>query len=201
MYFIWEQLGHVASWLQQGGNSNIILIGITAWYAILTHWIMKATHKQATAVLQPQLSIHPMVRQGEQTFHTLIVKNSGDRPIVFLDVRNSCHPDKRDSIVHNLHWDDQILPPGEDYKLKINFQKELEVIGVHESSCGFRTTIVVCDLSRQVAIEYEYLWVLGRFSCKSGMPWRVRFKYWIRPWGWRYHRVYHWVRERFKKSR
>ncbi len=191
--------GRFTWWLAQGQNAvamqvaaAVLVAVITGWYALLTHWIMKATHKQATAVLQPQLSIHPMVRQEGETFHTLLVQNSGDRPIVFLDVRNSCHPEGHKSIVHNPWWEDQILPPGENYKLEIDFSKELEKIGVPEGSCGFGTTLVVCDLGRQVVIQYEYLWVLGRFSCKTGMPWRIRFKYWMRPWRWRYHRVKGW---------
>jgi hypothetical protein len=112
---------------------------------------------------------------------------------VFLDVVISCYPHGHKPISHELRgWDDQILSSGDSAKLQLDFSEKLKALGIDESMCGFHATLVVSDLSRQVAIQYEYVWVLGRFSCKTGLPWRVRWRYKMRPWGWRYHRVKSW---------
>ena len=194
------QWGRFIWWLAQGNNATaiqavaaILVALITAWYAILTHWIMKATKKQASAALQPVLALHRLARAEGETFHTILMQNSSDRPVVFLDVVISCYPRGKRPLVHKLRWwDDQILSARNDAKLRLDFIKELTAMGVREDECGYVADLVVSDLSRQVAIRYSYVWVLGSFSCKAGLPWRVWLRYKIRPWGWRYHRAKRW---------
>jgi hypothetical protein len=151
---------------------------------------MKATAKQASAALQPELSLCRLGKSGDESFHTILIENKSDRPVVFLDVVISCHPMGHKAIVHKLRgWDDQILSAGNNAMLKLDFSEELTALRVDISMCGFGADIVVSDLSRQVAIQYDFVWVVGRFACKVGMPFRVRWRYRLRPWGWRYHRV------------
>jgi hypothetical protein len=190
MCFLWLQLGRFWHWVQEGGNSNIILVGITLIYVWLTGRIMKATTRQASGSLQPVLSLCRFAKSGDESFHTILIENKSDRPVVFLDVVISCHPMGHKAIVHNLRgWDDQILSTGDNARLKLDFSKELAALRIDISMCGFGADIVVSDLSRQVAIQYDFAWAVGRFACKVGMPFRVRWRYRLRPWGWRYHRV------------
>jgi hypothetical protein len=189
--------GRLTFWLTQGQNAaavqsiaGVLVVVVTAWYTILTHRIMRATAKQASAALQPELSLSRLVRSPGETFHTILIQNSSGRSVVFLDVVISCHPSGHRPIVYKLRgWDDQILTSGDDAKLRLDFSKELTAIPVDESACGFHAELVVSDLSRQVAIQYGYTWVIGRFACTAGLPWRVRWRYRMRPWGWRYYRL------------
>jgi hypothetical protein len=200
--------GRFTYWLAQGQNAAavqsiaaVLVLLVTAWYTFLTHWIMKATARQASAALQPELSLHRFVRAEGENFHTILIENSSGRPVVFLDVVISCHRHGHKAIIHKLRgYDDQILAVSENTKLKLDFSRELTAMHVHEDSCGYQAVLVVSDLSRQVAIEYDYTWVVGRFAGKAGMPWRVRWRYRMRPWGWRYNRVKYWFRDRFKKD-
>jgi hypothetical protein len=111
-----------------------------------------------------------------------------------MDVVVSRYPTGHGSIVHKLRgWDDQILAPGGNARLRLDFSEELAGLQLPEDACGYLADLVVSDLSRQVAIQYEYIWVLGRFSSKAGLPWRVRWRYRIRSLGWKYYRVRRWL--------
>jgi hypothetical protein len=163
---------------------------ITAWYAFVTRRIMKATAQQATAALQPVLTLSRLVDTLDESVPRVLIHNAGDRPVVFLDVVIGCHSSGHRSIVDKLRgWDDQILGPNENTELRLDFSKPLAEIGATQNECGFWLEIVVSDLGRQVVIQYDYVWVLGRFTCKIGLPWRVRWRYIARPWGWRYNRL------------
>jgi hypothetical protein len=94
----------------------------------------------------------------------------------------------------------EVAPDGGDTKLPMDFSRELKQKHIHEDSVGYQAVLVVSDLSRQVAIEYEFFWVVGRFTGKAGMPWRVRWRYRLRPWGWRYSRVKYCLRDHFNKE-
>jgi len=201
--------GRFTWWLAQGQNAVAIqavaaigVVFITLWYALLTHRIMKATGKQASAALQPVLSLRQLDDTSGDPFYTLLIENCSERPIVFLDVKTACYPGGHGPIVHRARqFDDQILTPGNNAQLHLDFSKELELIRVDKFMCGFVANLVVSDLSRQVAIQYEYIWVLERFSCTTGLPWRVRLRYKIRPWVARYYRLKTLVFERYKRPR
>src|SRR2546425_991587 len=101
--------GRFTWWLAQGQNAvavqvvaAFVLVGVTAWYTYLTHRVMKATGKQASAALQPLLSLKRLARSAGETFHTILIQNSSDRPVVFLDVVISCYPSGHRPIVHKL---------------------------------------------------------------------------------------------------
>ncbi|MCX6594558.1 MAG: hypothetical protein NTZ56_23850 [Acidobacteria bacterium] len=193
-----DEWGKFTAWLDAGHNAAAVHVVVavavvTAWYAYLTHRIMRATAKQPYAALQPEDPLCEFARAEEEKFHTILVENKSVRPVVFLDVVISCHPMGRESIVHKLRgWDDQILSAGDHAKLRLDFSKELAELGMSEDMCGFGADIVVSDLSRQVAIQYHFAWVVGLYDCKLGMPWNVRWRYRFRPWGWRYHRIKGW---------
>jgi hypothetical protein len=192
--------GRLTYWLAQGQNAVAMQVVaaalvalVTAWYTFLTHRIMKATARQASAALQPVLALSPLVRAPDETFSTLLVHNPSDRPIVFLDVHISCHPSGHRAIVQKRReWDDQILPPKEHFKLQLDFVKELVAINMPEDACGFYAEIVAADLSRQVAIRYS--WAKGHFFCTTGLPFHTWLRHKLRPWGWWYHRMKGWFR-------
>ncbi len=197
MDYLFTQAGRFWWWVQQGGNSSLVLVAITAWYVYLTHRIMKATARQATALLQPALSIVRLVKPDEEGKRCLLIQNLGSQPVVFLDVVVGCFPYGKPGIVRRLRgWDDIVLPAGKDAELDYDFSKDMGSIHVSPDACGYQALIVVSDLSRQVGGQYEYLPVLGRLSFTLGVPLRVRLRYMARPWGWRYHRL----KSRFAKK-
>ena len=150
---------------------------------------MKATGKQASAALQHVLAMYRFQRSTGETFHTILIRNSSDRPIVFLDVVISCYPMGRRPITLKLRgWDDQILSSGDSANLQLDFTKQLTALRIGEDACGYHAEIVVSDLSRQVAIQYGYTWVVGRFVCKNGLHLRVRWRYRLSNLRWRYYR-------------
>ena len=189
--------GRFTSWIAQGQNAvavqfiaSIILTVITAWYAFVTRSIMKATAQQASAALQPVIALSQIHKSLDDPIPTVLIQNPGERPVVFLDVLVACHPFGHKAIVHKHRgWDEQILAPGQDAELRLDFSQSLREIGVNKDSCGFHAELVVSDLSRKFVIQYDYIWVLGRFTCKLGLPWKVRWRYIVRPWGWRYNRL------------
>jgi hypothetical protein len=91
------RVGAAYIWLAQGQNAvtgqliaAVLVLFVTAWYTVLTHRIMKATAKQASAALQPELSLCRFARSPGETFHTILIQNSSGRSVVFLDVVISC---------------------------------------------------------------------------------------------------------------
>jgi hypothetical protein len=157
---------------------------------------MKASTRQATAMLQPNLSINNLIEHDRPSSRRhLYIKNQGTQPIVFLDFTIRCFPHGKKSIVQRkTALDDVILFVAGEYDLNFDFSTELAAIHVQDSSCGYRVLLVVSDLSRQVVIQYEYFPVLGRTQCTLGMPLRVRWKYRVRPWKWRYNRAKGWLK-------
>jgi hypothetical protein len=78
MSWIASQLGSFWYWVQQGGNSNIVLIGVTGVYVFFTHRIMHATVRQARAALHPALTIANFLFPNENSSHTLVIENRGN---------------------------------------------------------------------------------------------------------------------------
>jgi hypothetical protein len=73
-----------------------------------------------------------------------------------------------------------------------------EVPGARGQTPGLRSS-TSCHTFRATGIT-AYLENGGTIAGKAGMPWRVRWRYRLRPWGWRYNRVKYWLRDRFKKK-
>src|SRR6202021_2640922 len=125
--------GRFTYWLAQGQNAAaaqfiaaIILTVITAWYAFVTRRIMKATAQQASAALQPVLALSQIHKSLDDPIPTVLIQNPGERPVVFLDVLVTCHPSEHKAIVHKYRgWDEQILAPGENAELRLDFSKSL----------------------------------------------------------------------------
>lgn len=184
------------TWIQTGGNSNIVLIGITAWYAILTHRIMRATARQARAILQPSLNICRYGPVAGRTEKRLFIENLGAQAAVFLDVTVGCFPNGRKPIQRKLRgWDEIVLGAGKNVDLTYDFVEELGRIGVDDSLCGYQVSIIAADLSRQIGGRYTYLPVIGQLTYTTGVPFSVRLRYLLRPLNWQYNRI----RQRFTK--
>ena len=194
-----DELGRFWYWVQQGGNSNLVLIAVTICYVLLTHRIMKASVQQARALLQPALSVNVLLKgnQGSKSFIT--IKNIGNQSVVFLAVIVKCLPRMAVAIMHQKGWDDLVLPAGETTELEYDFRQELEQLGTSSDYCGYQVRLVVSDLSRQVVGEYEFLPVLGRLSYRTGFPLRVRLPYLVRKWKWAYYRFMQWA-ERMQET-
>jgi len=168
---------------------------VTAILAILTYYNVKATSRQARAMLQPALKI-------ETTFHdfqmgvagmrntgsteagkgVLELLNLGDHPVVLLDVTCSAHPFARPSIVKQVGWlDEQVVYPGELYRrvVPFDFTNELSEEVSRKVGAGYEFRVVASDLSREIFVTYILQPVVGRMTTLThqGVPWRVRLKY------------------------
>ena len=163
-----KMLERVWLWIQQGGNSSIVLIGVTTVYVFLTWRIMRATARQAATMLQPVLSFEQFteIEQGIANHNNVRIENQGNQPVVFLNVERSCYPHGHKAIVKRGWFEDYVLSARASINLSFDFRTELTDIHVDESYCGYSIVIVVSDLSRQVVAEYEFMPV-GRVCLMS----------------------------------
>lgn len=198
MHFLWLQLSRFWYWVQQGGNSNIVLIGVTAWYVLLTRRIMKATARQAAAMLQPVLTINGFIKSDEPNAKYIYVENAGSQPVVLIDLQISCYPHGRKPMTKSgVIFADYVLSATKQIELPYGFAKELNAIHVSEDMCGYQISIVVADLSRQVVAHYQYYPVMGHLTCTLGMPSSTQWRVLVRQWKWKYYGL----RSFFKKPK
>jgi hypothetical protein len=188
--YMWSLTERFWHWVQQDGNANIILIAVTAWYVILTRRIVKATARQAVSMMQPELSICGFQDRDKPDGKFVLVENTGDHPVVILDLEKTCFVHGRKSLTHSDScWMDAVIPPKKDRVFDYAFDQELQKRRIPEFLCAYSFDIVVGDLSRQVVSTYEYYPGTGQFICKLGMPWKVKFRHFRWQCKWRYHRA------------
>jgi hypothetical protein len=192
LYDLWLR---VFRWLSDNSaaHSTAILVFITGWYAILTYRMARAMNLQTRALVQPVLTIHIDVAEGE--FYPrgrFEVKNLGNQPATILDIRLEC----RLPNIINLHddhlmYERHIVPPGEGIAFAFDFLKRYEQIGVNTWSPGiatFNLEVVATDLSQQVVLTYRTYDYWSNLTVVKGMPLRVRWRFFsapFRPWYWR----------------
>jgi hypothetical protein len=188
----WLGLGQNATALQ--AIAAVLGTAVTILYAFLTYRIMKATIRQVHAALQPVVAIY---RHTSETnlIPTLMISNSGERPVVFLDVVISCVPRGHERLVRRLSaWDEQILAAGDHATLALDFSKHLTQFAIRQDSCALQARLVISDLSRQAVLQYNYAWVNADCSCKLGLPFQVRWHYLTSPFRYYYHRFKYWLK-------
>jgi hypothetical protein len=195
----WRQL---IAWLNEGQHATIVLVFITAFYAYLTYRMAKSAARQATAMLQPALKLEITFDIGEESGTGKIgISNLGSQPIVLQDVQ--IRYGGRVPLIRRFEGLDEfvIYPRALDHiEVPFDFTASLPAAFFQRGEAGYHLRVVASDLSRQVAATYEYFPVLRHETCRLGIPLRVRFRYFLKPLKWRYHRVHHWLRDRFRKS-
>ncbi len=192
MTLILSALRDAWNWIQQGGNSNIVLVAITAIYSFLTHRIMKATSLQAKAALQPSLEICRLKKNDDDARY-VYVKNRSHNPVIILDVTIIARPMEGAAIVRQLtQYDDQVVSQTIDFSYSLPSS-----MGLNDDSYGVEVLLTVCDMSRQIVVEYSFYPVTGNIHCYERYRVGVRFRRGIRPLRWRYFQMKHWYeRER-----
>lgn len=85
MKYILEQMGRPWQWVQQGGNSNIVLVVITAWYSWLTFRMLQWSTAQAREQLCPNLVLTITRSAKNPTEGHFAIENVGERHVSILD--------------------------------------------------------------------------------------------------------------------
>ena len=195
MHRLHEDWLWVWNWLTKEGASRatVILVFITAWYALLTYRMAKAMNRQTSAMIQPVLSIDFRFDNSDPYPRgNFSVKNLGAQPVLLLDMRMNS---KRDNIVAFEEYgmyERHIMPPADDISFRFDFTDKFQKEGFHSWSpgvCTYNLEVVASDLSEEVILAYR-CYAYGRFfSVKKGMPLRVRWKFVYAYFRQRYYRV------------
>jgi hypothetical protein len=86
-------------------------------------------------------------------------------------------------------WDEHILPPGQQLRPVFDFANHFKSQGVTVWSSGWQSyelRVTASDLSKSVVLTYSNLPVLAVSNVKSGLPWRIRWRYAKRSLRWCY---------------
>ncbi len=195
-----DELGTLYSWLNEGQHAMLVLLGITAWYAYLTHRIAKSSALQAKAVLQPILALQMNFNNDDiQPAGDFEVINLGSHPAVLLDVRLFCYAQGSQPVMLPFAGlDEQIVRADSSVKCKFDINTKVPTRAIQQGAFSYRLVVVASDLSRRVAAVYEILPVVGRRTCRLGMPLRVRAKYRARPLKWGYYRMKDWIMAKWR---
>jgi len=191
MPFLLHQFERLWYWVQQGGNSNIILVGITAAYSFLTLRMMQATNAQARAMAMPSVSLSILHAENEDFIY---VKNTGSQSLVFLEVLLKCYTHRKDP---KLLVDDQfgfinaVLAGGASSNIRYDFTAQRREHNIQMSDCSIIASITVSDLPRTVTARYSFPVTYGAVTCQLGKGWGYRFRCLGRELYWRRNRVTH----------
>ena len=200
MHKLYEEWLWAWDWLTEEGASRatVILVFITALYALLTHRMARAMNRQTRAMIQPVLGLEFTV--DEKEFHPkgrFQAKNLGTQPILLIDMRLRCR-------LHNLVMFDEypmyerhILPPAGDIAFKFDFTKRYEDKGLRTWSPGFAAfslEVVAGDLSEEVILTYKTFSNWGILSVIRGAPLRVHLKFFALYFKQRYFRIKYWLK-------
>jgi hypothetical protein len=182
-------------WLiaDSASRATTILVFITGWYAILTWRMAKAIARQTRAMIQPValLEFHWQEKQYYPASYFEIT-NLGTQPLLLLDINLECHmAGGRDFTEHYTLWDEHIVPPGKSLTPQFDFKSHFEKEKLSWSSFGlsYLLQVVASDLSKQVVLTYQNIPVLSIVNVHKGMPLSVRWRYFLKPFVWRYHRL------------
>lgn len=207
MHYISDHCYKLWTWLlaDNASRATIILVFITALYVFLTFHMTKAIARQTRAMVQPValLAFH----WKEERYYPVgyfEIKNLGTQPLLLLDIKLRCHDGGtgKDFLEHYTLWDEHIIPPGESLQPQFDFKRELERTKLSWDSgwLSYVLEVVTSDLSKQVFLTYLNIPVLSVANVHKGMPLSVRWRYLIRPFKWRFHRL-KFVIERMKTKR
>jgi hypothetical protein len=122
------------------------------------------------------------------------IKNLGTQPLLILDIKLWCGcgmPHGKSYTEHFTLWDEHIIPPGKSLCPQFDFKSQLERDKVAWSPMflSYSLEVVASDLSKQVVLTYRNIPVLSIVNVDKGMPLSVRWRYFVKPFAWRYRRL------------
>jgi len=195
-YKLWD-------WLlaNSASRATVILVFITGFYAILTWRMTKAIARQTRAMTQPVALLE--FHWKEEKYHPagyFEIKNLGGQPLLLLDVKLSCRMiGGRNFTEHYILWDEHIIPPGESLRPQFDFKRlfEKDDLRWNSSDLAYWLEVVASDLSKEVILTYSNVPVLSVVNVHKGMPRSVRWRYFVKPFAWRYRRLVY----RFRRAK
>ncbi len=184
-----DQLGRLWWWVQQGGNSNIVLVAIAAWYSWLTFRILRWSSVQVREQLRPNLML-TITRSAEKpTEGHFGIENVGERNVTVLDALVTCYVDgKRFSEFRPDIAQGAVLPP----KLKLSGPFPISPRRDEWVMCTFR--VASSDVGDQVFMTYEYWSNVQKMIVSTRRPLRVVLRMWTAPIRMPYFKITRWAR-------
>lgn len=186
MKYVVDQMGRFWHWVQQGGNSNIVLVAITAWYSWLTLRMLKWGTAQAREQLRPNLVLTISRSRTDPTEGHFAIENVGERHVNILDaVVTSFVEGARFSKVHPDDVQGAILPPKQKLSGSFPIPPRFDEWVI----CTFR--VASSDIGCRVFRTYEYWSNIHKMLVSEHRPARVAVRMWtapVRVWCFKAHR-------------
>jgi hypothetical protein len=163
-------------WLQQGGDSTIVLVVITAWYTFLTFRIMRLSAVQVREQLRPNLVLD-IKRSPEDPMAALFtIENIGERSVQVLDALVTCYVEgKTFSRCRPNDVQGAVLPPKRTVKGVFPISKRTDEWVI----CTLR--VAGSDVGHQVFMTYEYWSNVHKMLVSARRPIRVALWMWLTP--------------------
>jgi hypothetical protein len=189
MNYVLYQLGRFWWWVQQGGNSNIILVAITAWYSWLTFRMLRWSAAQVREQIRPNLQLTTTRSPVDLTEGHYTIVNAGERNAKVLDALLTCYVD--DKRFSRLHLDDVqgvLIPPKQSISGKFPISPRTDEFVI----CTFR--VVSSDDGDQVFRTYEYWSSRHKMLVSARRPARIVLRMWMTPIRMPYLKIIRWAR-------
>jgi hypothetical protein len=199
MHYLLDHWYRLWVWLLENSASRAtaILVFITGLYAVLTWRMTRAVARQTRAMIQPValLEFHWKEERYNPASY-FEIKNLGTQPMLLLDIKLCCgcgRPQGKSFTEHYTLWDEHIIPPGESLCPQFDFKPQLEKEKLSWSPIflSYALEVVASDLSKQVVLTYRNIPVLSIVNVDKGMPLAVRWRYALKPFAWRYRRLWY----------
>lgn len=189
MEYVLRQLGHFWGWVQQGGNSNIVLVAVTAWYSWLTFRILRWSTAQAREQLRPNIMINITRSAMHPTEGHFAIENVGERNVKILDALVTCYVEgERFSKLRAENVQGAMLAP----KQKLLGQFPISPRSDEWVICTFR--VVTSDVGDQVFMTYEYWSNVHKTVVSAHRPLRIVLRRWMTPVRMPYFKITKWAR-------
>jgi len=178
MAYEWGRFWH---WVQQGGNSNIILVVInvvlvliTGWYAYVTRKMLKVNEAQLLEQVRPKLTFS-VAHSNDLANGELTIENTGEAAVQLLDVTLRCYVLRGPTLTQHLgQFQGSILEPKNKLVFSFSFRCQLsEIPGIEEEKMSYMYFFVASDRSERVIQTYKYNPIKNRIMIGRHRPLRI----------------------------
>jgi hypothetical protein len=176
IHFVVREISGLLHWIQQGGNSNLILVLITACYVVLTYRMAKTARMQTEGALRPALRV--VIDRGDHPYTGSVkLMSYGSQPamILFISFEGSAGERRFPYGFDVTHG--QLLAAGEPITLPFDFEHLFTEDVKGRADKGYSLIVCASDLSQTVRATYYHYWPSGSSYCRTGMPWKVKFAF------------------------
>jgi hypothetical protein len=144
-------------------------------------------------MIQPVLSIEFTIDNADPYPRgNFCVKNLGSQPTLLLDMRLSSRRESIQAFQEFGMYERHIMPPKDEISFRFDFTKDFEKKGFRWWSpgvCSFNLEVTASDLAEEVILAYRSYAYQRFLSVRSGMPLRVRWKFFCAYFRQRYYRI------------